>query len=332
MKDADAGFFLRKQLLWFLICLFFFFIIIFTDYTLFSPLSRYIYLLTIIMLVATLLVGRVTGGSQRWLSLGGLQIQPSELAKIFIVITLSSYFVRREETLRSFKTFVVSIIYISLPFILIFKQPDLGTSLVFLFIWWVISYSAGVNLKYLFSLSAIGIVISPLIFNFLRDYQKKRLIAFLNPAEDPLGAGYHIIQSKIAIGSGGTWGKGMFSGTQSQLNFIPGQHTDFIFSSLGEEFGLLGCMIVLILFFILIWRGINIALSARDDLGKYICVGVVSMFIFQIFVNIGMTMGLMPVVGIPLPFLSYGGSSLLANTLGISLLLSVKLRKDRIRF
>lgn len=332
MKDADAGFFLRKQLFWFLICLVFFFIIIFTDYTLFSPLSRYIYLLTIIMLVATLLVGKVAGGSIRWLSLGGLQVQPSELAKIFIVITLSSYFARREETLRSFTTFVISIIYIGLPFVLIFKQPDLGTSLVFLFIWWVISYSAGVNLKYLFSLSAIGIAIFPLAFNYLMEYQKKRIIAFLNPAEDPLGASYHIIQSKIAIGSGGIWGKGIFSGTQSQLNFIPGQHTDFIFSSLGEEFGLIGCLVVLILFFILIERGISIALSARDDLGKYICVGVVSMFIFQIFVNIGMAVGIMPVVGIPLPFLSYGGSSLLANTLGISLLLSVKLRKDRIRF
>lgn len=331
-ETQDTYFFLKRQIIWFAIGTIFFFIIILTDYTLFHPMSKYIYILNIVMLVATLLFGKVVGGSQRWISVGGFQIQPSEFAKLAIIITLSSFFANNQENVKSFKTLFISLCHVFVPFVLIFKQPDLGTSLVLLFIWFFISLSAGVSVKQLFFLGIAGIGFLPIAFHFLKDYQKKRLITFLDPSVDPLGSGYHIIQSKIAIGSGGIFGKGLCGGSQSQLNFIPGQHTDFIFSSLGEEFGFIGCVFVLILFFILVQRGLTIASVAKDNFGKYVSVGVVSLFMFHIFVNIGMTVGIMPVVGLPLPFLSYGGSNLLLNMIAVSLLLSIKLRKEKIRF
>jgi len=217
--------------------------------------------------------------------------------------------------------------YAGLLILLVFKQPDLGTSLVYLAILIIMLFAVGVKIKYLILTFFVALSSVPVLWIFLKEYQKKRLILFFNPNLDPLGGGYNVIQSKIAIGSGGFLGNGLFGGLQSQLNFLPAQHTDFIFSVVGEELGFMGAILLLGLYAIILWRGVKIALEAKDLLGTLLATGVVAFLFFHIVVNIGMAMGMLPTTGLPLPFLSYGGSFMISNLLAIGILLNVELHK-----
>jgi rod shape determining protein RodA len=224
------------------------------------------------------------------------------------------------------------LLHVCVPMLLIFKQPDLGTALVFIVIYFGMLYMAGANWKHLLIVACSGIAIFPLLWSRLLDYQKMRLIVFLNPEVDPLNHGYQLKQSIIAIGSGGVSGKGLFEGTQARLQFLPAQHTDFIFSVLGEEFGFLGAVILLLLYLFLIYHILKIGSFSKDIYGALICSGVATMILFQILVNIGMTLSIMPVTGLPLPFMSYGGNSMLINMLSIGVVLNIGMRRHKIQF
>ncbi len=239
---------------------------------------------------------------------------------------------KRIEWLDEFRQYLPVFAYVLLPFLLVMKQPDLGTSLTFIVILLGMIFVSGFKYKWFFRLGAAFIALMPLFWMLLQNYKKNRIRVFLNPEMDPFGSGYHVIQSKIAIGSGGLWGKGWLAGTQSQLNFLPENHTDFIFAVAGEEFGFAGTLFLIVLYLIIIWRGITIALNADDDFGTLLAVGITSMFMFHIVVNIGMTSGIMPVTGVPLPFLSYGVSSLVTNTALVALLLNIKVRDQKLQF
>ena len=275
------------------------------DYAKLKKYAKPLYIINLLMLVAVMFVGTSALGAQRWIQLGPITLQPSEFSKLIMIICTASILSDRVGQLNTWRQVLPIGLYVGIPFLLVLKQPDLGTSLVFL---------------------------APVGWHFLKDYQKSRITVFLNPNADPFGAGYHIIQSKIAIGSGMLFGKGLFQGTQSQLNFLPENHTDFIFSVIGEELGFLGCVFLLFLYFILVYRGLMIAKDCKDSFGMMLATGVVSMWAFQILVNVGMTCGIMPVTGIPLPFMSYGVSALTTNMMGLGLLLSIYMRQQTMIF
>jgi rod shape determining protein RodA len=283
-------------------------------------------------LISALFIGKAVGGSQRWINIGSFNLQPSEFAKIFMIIFLADFFSKRKEKIDEISTLLISLTFVIIPLFLIFKQPDLGTSLTLLVIWAGMFFIAGGKLIHLGYVGVAGIISLPVFWHFLKDYQKKRLLIFLDPDVDPINAGYHLIQSKIAIGSSGIFGKGISFATQSKLNFIPSHHTDFIFSTLAEMFGFVGVIIILLLYTIFLLRGIKIISVSKDNFGKLISAGIVSMWIFHIFVNIGMTVGIMPITGIPLPFISYGGSSLIVNVIATSLILNVGMRSQTLKF
>lgn len=293
----------------------------------------YLYVFNILMLLTVMFFGHSQLGAQRWLQIGSLSFQPSEFSKLFVVICLAAFMEKRIEWLENFMDYVKVFAFLFVPFVLVLKQPDLGTSLSFIAILFGMAFVTGFKYKWFAHLGIAFVAVMPLIWNFvLKDYQKLRIKVFLNPEIDPFGSGYHVIQSKIAIGSGGLFGKGWLAGTQSQLNFLPENHTDFIFAVAGEEFGFVGVFIILLLYMAIIWRGVVIAMNAEDDFGMLLATGVTSMFMFHIFVNIGMTIGIMPVTGVPLPFLSYGVSSLMTNIMGVALLLNVSLRTLELNF
>ncbi len=298
------------------------------NYKFFETTAFVIFGLTLCLLVLVLVAGRVVAGSQRWLSLGPLMLQPSEMAKMAIIIILARYFARREQS-RGY-----SIFHLILPFGyalliagLILKEPDLGTTVLILLIAGsMILYARVRPLSFLFLVGSTLAAV-PLVWNFLKGYQKKRILAFLDPSRDPLGSAYHLIQSKIAVGSGQVWGKGFMAGTQSQLRFIPEKHTDFAFSVLAEEWGFVGVCVLFALLFLIVILGLNVARRTHDRFGEFLVVGVVAYIFWQVVINIGMVTGLLPVVGIPLPLVSYGGSSLVTTMFGVGLILNVSMRK-----
>ncbi len=302
------------------------------DYRILKNYATKLYIFNIILLISVMLFGHSQLGAQRWIQIGSLSFQPSEFAKVFLIICLASFMDKRIEWLETFKDYLLVFAYIFVPFILVMRQPDLGTSLTFIAILIGMIFVSGFKYKWFFRVGIAFIALLPAFWMILKEYQQKRIKVFLNPELDPFGSGYHVIQSKIAIGSGGFLGKGWLAGTQSQLNFLPENHTDFIFAVAGEEFGFIGTVFIICLYMIIIWRGIAIAIDADDDFGTLLAVGVTSMFMFHILVNIGMTAGIMPVTGVPLPFLSYGVSSLTTNLLLIAILLNIKLRKQDLRF
>jgi rod shape determining protein RodA len=317
-----------KQMCWFSAGLGLMILVALVDY---QSLSRGAYLLLafgVLLLIAVFLFGRVAYGARRWLALGPFSFQPSEMVKVFLVLSFARYFtdIRRSGGLR-LRDLFIPLLMGAVPFLLIAKQPDLGTALVLFFVACTVIFASGFPLKILLSLVGAGLVAMPLGWLFLKDYQKIRVITLLNPDFDPLGAGYHSWQSKIAIGSGGFWGKGLFAGTQSGLNFLPEKHTDFIFAVFAEEWGFVGTAALLVLYMLLILRGLSIAYSSKDRLGSLIATGVVATLSVYILFNIGMTVGLTPVVGLPLPLFSYGGSSMLATMVAIGLLLNVRMRR-----
>ena len=289
-----------------------------------------LYIFNLIMLVAVMFVGQTALGAQRWIQIGPISLQPSEFSKLIMIVCLASILEQRIGQLNSFQDLLPIAAYVGLPFILVLKQPDLGTSLVFMAIFLGMIIVCGIRWRILFGLCVAGIASMPIIWQFMKDYQKMRIMVFLDPNVDPLGSGYHIIQSKIAIGSGMLFGKGLFQGTQSQLNFLPENHTDFIFAVVGEEFGFVGAVILLLLYLIVFWRGLQIARSASDVFGRLLAVGITSMLAFHVLVNVGMTTGIMPVTGIPLPLMSYGVSALTTDILAIAILMNIHMRKQKL--
>lgn len=305
------------------------FCIIMVDYKVLATWSYPLYMLGILMLLAALAIGETVAGSQRWIDLGFFRLQPSEPAKLILVIVLASYYYRKD-TGKGFTLveLLTPIVLTLVPFLLILKQPDLGTALMLVILF--ASMTLFVKLKWssLAILGGTGLSAIPIGWKFfLKPYQRQRIETFLSPESDPLGSGYHITQSKIAVGSGLKFGKGYLHGTQSQLDFLPERHTDFAFSVWAEEWGFIGSLFFLACyFFILLW-GLNIALSARDKFGMLLAFGIVSLLFWQAFINLAMVMGLLPVVGIPLPLFSYGGSSLLTNLIGIGILINIRMRR-----
>lgn len=289
-----------------------------------------IYLFCLSLLVLVIFKGSSAWGAQRWIAIGGVfKLQPSELAKIAIIITFSATMTREGRSLEKWTGLIVPLLHVAVPMGLIFLQPDLGTSLIFVAITLSILFVAGLRWLHLAVLSAGGLVSAVLGFLFLlKPYQKARLIIFRDPWQDPFNDGWQIIQSKVAIGSGQFQGRGLFQGTQTQLDFLPAKQTDFIFSVIGEQLGFLGSSLFLLAYILLIWRILKVAMEAKDEFGRFICVGVAAMLSFQLLVNVGMTISIMPVTGVPLPLVSYGGSSFLTTMLALGLVLSVAAHKD----
>lgn len=311
------------------------------NYNSLSKYATFFYVLNLALLLAVMFLGESRLGAQRWIMIGPFVLQPSEFAKLFIIITFANFISKRQGKLNSFKDLIPAFLFIGIPMVLILKQPDLGTSLVFMAIMFGMLFAGGARPGILVGIIVLGVVVvgSSLYLHFnygmpipLKEYQIKRLTIFVNPYESPLAEGYHVIQSQIAIGSGGLYGRGLYAGSQNQLNFLPEQHTDFIFSVVGEELGFVGVAVLLSLFFILLYRGLRIAANAKDNFGMLLAVGIVSMMCFHILVNVGMTAGIMPVTGIPLPLVSYGGSSMLTNLTAIGILLNVAIRRQKLLF
>ena len=298
------------------------------DYRWFSRYAYLIYFFTLLALAYVLVSGVVVLGSRRWIHIGSISIQVSEFAKVSLIIALAKYF----ETGKMSGPYKLKDLFIPALMTgvlggLIVTQPDLGTTMMIFFIFLVFVVAIEMETMTLIKLFSSGLLLAPAIWFYLKDYQKSRLLTLFNPELDPLGAGYHSIQSKIAIGSGGFWGKGLLAGTQSRLNFLPEKHTDFIFSVFAEETGFFGVAVLLSLFLFVILKGLNIAFRAVDRFGFFLSLGLISSIAFYIIFNVGMTIGLFPITGIPLPLMSYGGSSLITNFFAIGLLLNVEMRR-----
>ncbi|MDA8161356.1 MAG: rod shape-determining protein RodA [Desulfobacteraceae bacterium] len=316
-----------KQLEWYGIGLVLMFLFTIFDYRILTSYALHIYIITIFSLLLVMFIGKSISGSQRWIPLGFFHLQPSELAKLSTVIVISSYFYNHEKAHYGIKDLIRPAALMIVPFFLIFRQPDLGTALLVLLIMASIIIVAGLRWTSVISIIMACVGIMPLVWKFLKPYQKKRLETFLNPEMDPLGSGYHVIQSKIAVGSGQILGKGYMAGTQAHLDFLPEAHTDFAFSIWAEEWGFIGASILLAIYLLIILRGIEIACQSKERFGSFLAFGVVAMLFWQVVINTCMVTGLMPVVGIPLPMISYGGSSVITTMIGIGLLLNIKARR-----
>jgi rod shape determining protein RodA len=282
-----------------------------------------VFLVVLLLLVGVALFGDVRNGARRWLSLGVASIQPSELMKIAMPLMLAWYFHRHEQTLR-FREYLVAMVLLALPTLMIARQPDLGTALLVAAAGFYVIFLAGLSWKFIAGGSAVVIASLPVLWGILHDYQRRRFLTLLDPSSDPLGAGYHIIQATIAVGSGGITGKGWLKGTQTHLEFIPERATDFIFAVFAEEFGLIGNCILVALYLALIMRGLMIAANAPTFFTRLLAGSITLTFFTYAFVNIGMVSGLLPVVGVPLPMISYGGTSLVTLFLGIGILMSIQ--------
>ena len=282
-----------------------------------------LYLLAVVMLVAVAVFGTTVNGSRRWLSLGVARFQPSELMKIALPMMLAWYFQRFEGRI-GWKDFVLTAALIALPVWLIKRQPDLGTSLLIAASGFYVLYLAGLSWKVIAGLGATAATAAPLVWPYLRDYQRERILTFIDPTRDPLGAGYHSSQASIALGSGGVVGKGWLNGTQTHLDFLPERHTDFVFAVYGEEFGLIGNAVLLVLYLLLIGRGMMITANASTMFARLMAGTVTLMFFTSAFVNMGMVSGVLPVVGVPLPLISYGGTALISLFIGLGILMSVQ--------
>jgi rod shape determining protein RodA len=366
---GENGFFAR-QLMWGVLGVLVMIGVSLVSLKLINRLVYWFYVITLLLLLLVLFVGKVGQGAERWLIIGPVHVQPSELAKLATILAVSKYLSDKYADVNKFKYFSVAVGLILLPFILIARQPDLGTALVFLALIIPLLYWAGLNWFHIFTILTplltmilsfnfwafmilmisivlvlafsrrkpiilvavfllnIGVgIATPYLWNQLRPYQQQRILTFVNPEKDPKGAGYQIIQSQVAIGSGGIWGKGYLQGSQTHLRFLPAQHTDFIFSVIGEEFGFIGASIILLVFLLLILRFIHIAAVIRGHFESLTMIGILTVIFFHTVINIGMTIGMAPVTGLPLPFLSYGGSSLVVNLMMVGVVLNISRNK-----
>lgn len=337
--NSDPHFYIKKQLVNVAIGIILATMVVFFDYVQFRRYSNSIYIVSLLLLLAILIFGEEAKGSARAISIAGLpSLQPAEFAKVFIIIAFADFLVKRQDELKTLKQLLPCFIYMSVPILLILLQPDLGTGMVFIAIMIVMLYVAGADARLLTRLIAAGVLIIGILLFLhiqfgmwlpLEEYQIKRLTVFANPYEDGQGGrglGWNTIQSLVAIGSGGLGGKGLFAGTQVQLNFLPEHHTDFIYAVIGEELGFIGAALLIVLFGLLLFRTVYISYNAKDLYGVLVVMGILAMWLFHIFENIGMSIGLMPITGIPLPFISYGGSSMMANLMAAGLVLSINIR------
>ena len=311
-----------RQAGWLLISCFVVLIVLAVGHGVLLDAAYYLFLITLIILLITPLIAPKVKGAHSWIAIAGFRIQPSEFAKITLILALAKFLSRCPPF--NFKNFLAGLGVVLVPVLLVMLQPDAGSALVYLIIAFGMLFAAGTPLIYLGSLIGSGLAALPFLIMFvLKDYQRNRLLVFIDPMRDPLGAGYNVIQSRIAVGSGGFWGKGFMNGMQSKLRFLPEPHTDFIFSVCSEEFGFIGALLLLILFLFLFYRIINVGIKSRDRRCKILTAGIATWIWAQMFESIGMSIGLMPVTGLPLPFLSYGGSSLLSVSIAIGLAISV---------
>jgi rod shape determining protein RodA len=298
------------------------------DYRALTDKSHFIYLTLLGLLIYVLLFGTTAGGARRWISFGAFNLQPSEFAKVGVALVLAKFFGENRRGAPTSGDLILAGVLAGIPLILIAREPDLGTAVTLIPIYLGIAYVAGMRMRILGILAAIAIVAAPIAWSYaLKPYQKSRVETFLDPSLDPKGAGYQQIQAQITVGSGGLLGKGYRKGTQGQFRFLPVAHNDFIFSALAEEQGFVGVLVVLSLYLVVIWRSLEAARLAKDRLGAYLVMGVLSSFIFQVIYNIAMSAGLLPVKGLTLPLLSYGGSSMIATLAGFGLVVSVRMRR-----
>ncbi|MBI4714974.1 MAG: rod shape-determining protein RodA [Nitrospirae bacterium] len=321
-----------KQLLWIALGMAAFWTAVFVDYRFFLRYAYGIYGASVFLVVLVVFFGKEGFGAQRWLDLGIVSFQPSELAKVALVVFCARYFsdYPSAEGYTLSKLLVPGLL-VAVPMVLVLKQPDLGTALVFLFAFSVVLFLIRIRSKFLALLSVLSLMLFPFLWQAfwgqLEGYQKNRLLTYVNPDLDPTGAGYHLLQSKIAIGSGGFWGKGLLESTQSQLNFLPARHTDFIFAVFAEEWGFLGALLLLALYAYIVAWGVDVAYKAPDRATALLASGLVAIFFFYCMINIGMTLGLFPVVGIPLPLMSYGGTSMIMTLFSLGILFNIKRRR-----
>lgn len=297
------------------------------DYRLLGTLGFGLYLAAVGMLLFVDVAGADAHGSRRWLVIGGVQVQPSELAKLIVVIMLAKFLSDRQDSIGTLRTFLGSLAIVALPMAMVFAQPDLGSSVVFAAIWFGMIMVAGADWRHIAGLIVAALIAVPFaLLALVTDYQRERIELWLDPASDPLGAGFQSLQARIGIGSGGLYGKGLTEGTQTQLEYLRTGTTDYIFSILGEELGFIGAIILFGLFVIFLWRGIRAAELSRDVFGRLIATGIVTFVFLQTFINVGVNVGLLPVTGIPLPFVSQGGSSLITLFIALGILESILLR------
>ncbi len=312
------------------------FFIMVIDYEYLAKMSKYLYGVSILLLILVLIpgVGTVENGARSWFRFGGLvSVQPAEFVKLFFVITFSKHIASTGMLLNRPKNILMLCLHLGVIIGMILLQPDFGTAVVFFCMAFVMLFVAGIAWKYIAALFGMIAVAAPIGWFFVfQPYQKNRILTLFNPENDPMGSGYHVVHSKMAVGSGQVFGTGLFDGASQYNNFLPERHTDFIFSVVCEELGFIGALIVIALLIAIIVRCVQIGLNARNDLGKYICMGVAAMFAFHLIENVGMCIGVMPVTGIPLPFFSYGGSSMLTNLIAIGLVMNVKYRSKVINF
>jgi len=328
ITEKQASGLATKQFYWLMIGMIAMLATLSVDYHHLDRLAYPFYGAVLFLLLLVLFIGSVGGGSQRWLNLGFFILQPSELAKLAIVLALAKY-LQYDEPPSGYRLrdLWVPFLLVAPLILLTLVQPDLGTAIILSLVFLSIMLMGGLRLRSFLYLAATGVTLMPIAWHFLKPYQQKRILVFLDPDLDPLGAGYHVIQSKIAVGSGRILGKGYLKGTQNQLDFLPAQHTDFVFSVFAEEWGLLGCVILLALYFTLIVLSLRVITRAKDRFGALLVFGVLTIFSWQVVINVAMVTGLMPVVGIPLPLLSYGGSSMVSMMVAVGLLMNVSMRR-----
>lgn len=319
----------RKQVLWVIVGMFCFLAVTLADYRKIAENAWWIYGVCLVLLVLVLVMGVKIYGSYRWLNLFGFQVQPSEFAKLGTLLILTRYLSLPSRSMEEFKTFYVVLLLMAVPFVLVLRQPDLGTALMLVPLALLLLYAAGVPFRYLAILGGVGLLLSPLGWFVLDTYQKERILVFFDPGLDPLGAGWNKIQSEIAVGSGGLLGKGFLMGTQNILGFLPRTvaPTDFIFSVIAEESGFVGCSLVLVLYALIMVCSIRAAIRARDKLGRLLAAGVTVMLFCHMYVNVAMTVGLAPITGLPLPLISYGGSFMVCTMASLGLVQSVYVRR-----
>lgn len=326
----EGGTTFARGLMWTGIALVAFIVSTTFDYKWLKTFAWPLYVVQLGLLVVTLAIGSGVGGSARWVSIGPFQFQFSELAKILMIVILAAYLGERQGRLGSLSSIIGACILVAPPWVLVMLQPDLGTSLVLLAILGGMLFMSGASLRWMGAMIGVVVAALPFIWTYiLRDYQKQRILGFLDPASDIQGAGYQLFQSQIAVGSGGLLGKGLTNGTQNQLNFLPVQESDFVAAIYLEELGFLGAMLLLVLFAALLWRIVVGGWRSKDPFGMMFGAGLASMILFQLIVNLGMVIGVMPITGIPLPFISHGGASLISVAIGLGILQSVNIRQTR---
>ena len=324
-KDAPL---FKKQIIWCFVGVALMIVFTLIDYRLYMDGAIFLYAIGIVLLIYLLVWGKTTANVKSWIRIGGFQFQPSEFMKIFTALVLAKYFESNDRAYLNLKTFAMIMLIIGVPVGLIIVQPDFGTAATYVPLVAAAMFFGGIKLRYwIIGLLVFSLVVPSAWFFFLKPYQKERIMIFLDPERDPLGSGYQVMQAKIAIGSGGIVGKGFKQGTQARLEYLPARHTDFIFAVLGEEWGFVGVAVVLMLYLFLIMQALAIAKAARDRAGTFLCIALISFFIFHILINVSMQIGLLPTTGIPLPLISYGGSSTMMFFIAIGLILNVDYRK-----